>query len=53
LPELQRRAIQLRIVEELEYDRVAAELETSPAAARTDVSRALRSLHEALKEVLP
>jgi len=53
LPELQRRAIQLRIVEELEYERVANDLETSPAAARTYVSRALRSLHEALKEVLP
>ena len=40
----ERRAVQLRIVEELPYVDVAAALEIRPEAARTRVSRGLRTL---------
>jgi RNA polymerase sigma-70 factor (ECF subfamily) len=40
----ERRAVELRVVEELPYDDVAAALEIHPEAARTRVSRGLRAL---------
>jgi RNA polymerase sigma factor (sigma-70 family) len=40
----ERRAVQLRVVEELPYDDVAAALKIQPEAARTRVSRGLRAL---------
>jgi RNA polymerase sigma-70 factor (ECF subfamily) len=40
----ERRAVQLRVVEDLPYDEVAAALEIRPDAARTRVSRGLRAL---------
>jgi RNA polymerase sigma factor (sigma-70 family) len=51
LPEGQRRALELRIVRELDYDDVARELGTTVVAARIRVMRALKSLAEALKGV--
>ena len=44
----QRRAIRLRIVEELPYDRVAHQLGISEQAARARVSRSLKALAAAL-----
>ncbi len=44
LPREQRRALELRIVHQLEYDEVAGALGCSQNAARLRVSRALRSL---------
>ena len=44
LPAEQRVAVQLRLVEELPYQEVAARLDISEQAARARVSRALRSL---------
>ena len=44
LPEHERRALELRVVEELPYEAVAETLEIRPAAARLRVSRALRRL---------
>lgn len=44
LPEAQRRAVELRVVDELSYDQVADRLGTSPGAARVRVHRALASL---------
>jgi RNA polymerase sigma-70 factor (ECF subfamily) len=44
LPEHERDALELRVVEELPYDQVAERLEIRPAAARLRVSRALRRL---------
>ncbi len=44
LPEHERDAIELRVVDELSYDQVAERLEIRPAAARLRVSRALRRL---------
>jgi RNA polymerase sigma-70 factor (ECF subfamily) len=52
LPEGQQRAIELRVVRELDYDDVARELGTTVVAARIRVMRALNSLAEALKGVL-
>ena len=52
LPAGQQRAIELRVVRELDYDDVARELGTTVVAARIRVMRALRSLAEALKGVL-
>ena len=40
----ERRAVQLRVVEELPYEDVAAALKIRPEAARTRVSRGLRAL---------
>lgn len=44
LPEHEREALELRVVDELPYDDVAARLGVRPAAARLRVSRALRRL---------
>jgi RNA polymerase sigma factor (sigma-70 family) len=52
LPEHERDALQLRVVDELPYDAVAKRLAIRPAAARLRVSRALRRLHSTLREDL-
>jgi RNA polymerase sigma-70 factor (ECF subfamily) len=55
LPEDVRRALELRIVDELPYDAVARELETTAGAARVRVHRGLTALRSRLlqtKEVL-
>lgn len=44
IPEHERDALELRVVDELPYDDVAARLAIRPAAARLRVSRALRRL---------
>jgi RNA polymerase sigma-70 factor (ECF subfamily) len=44
LPEGQRDAIQLRVIDDLDYDGVAAALGTTPRAARVRVSRGLAAL---------
>jgi RNA polymerase sigma-70 factor, ECF subfamily len=44
LPEHERDALELRVVDELSYDQVAERLAIRPAAARLRVSRALRRL---------
>jgi len=44
LPEHEREAVELRVVDELPYPDVAARLGVRPAAARLRVSRALRRL---------
>jgi RNA polymerase sigma-70 factor, ECF subfamily len=44
LPEHEREALELRVVDELPYEDVAARLDVRPAAARLRVSRALRRL---------
>ncbi len=48
LPDAQREAIRLRVVEELEYDDVAAALGTTPGAARVRVHRGLAALRQRL-----
>jgi RNA polymerase sigma factor (sigma-70 family) len=48
LPKGQRAAIELRVLDDLGYDRVAAELATTPAAARVRVTRGLGFLRERL-----
>jgi RNA polymerase sigma-70 factor (ECF subfamily) len=48
LPSDQRDAVRLRIVDELSYDDVAAQLGISPQTARARVSRGLRALARAL-----
>jgi RNA polymerase sigma factor (sigma-70 family) len=51
LPEHEREALELRVLEELPYEKVADRLGVRPAAARLRVSRALRRLSSlALKE---
>jgi RNA polymerase sigma-70 factor (ECF subfamily) len=52
LPREQRRAVELRVLEELSYVEVARRLSIRPAAARLRVSRALRRLAVAMKEEL-
>jgi RNA polymerase sigma factor (sigma-70 family) len=52
LSDNQRRALQLRIVEELPYEEVARRLGTTEPAARARVSRGLRALAVALEPVL-
>jgi RNA polymerase sigma factor (sigma-70 family) len=49
LPETQRRALELRVVDELPYERVAASLGCSQTAARIRVVRALGSLSRLMK----
>jgi RNA polymerase sigma factor (sigma-70 family) len=49
LSELQRSALQLRIVDELPYDEVARRLGTTESTARARVSRGLRALATALE----
>ena len=44
LPVDQRRAVELRVVHELEYERVAEEIQSSQEVARARVSRGLRAL---------
>lgn len=44
LPEHERRALELRVLDELPYEAVAERLDVRPAAARLRVSRALRRL---------
>ena len=44
LPAEQRRALELRVVQQLDYDEVAGRLGCSQNAARLRVSRALRAL---------
>jgi RNA polymerase sigma factor (sigma-70 family) len=51
LPDGQRAAIQLRVLDDLDYDRVAAELETTPAAARVRVTRGLGFLRDRLTSI--
>jgi RNA polymerase sigma factor (sigma-70 family) len=50
LPEHERKALELRVVDDLPYDQVAARLAIQPAAARLRVSRALRRLALATTE---
>jgi RNA polymerase sigma-70 factor (ECF subfamily) len=52
LPEEQRRAVELRVLDDLSYGEVARRLSIEPAAARLRVSRALRRLAVELKEEL-
>lgn len=49
LPATQRRAVELRVIQELPYEQVASELECSEGAARIRVTRALGSLSRHLK----
>jgi RNA polymerase sigma-70 factor (ECF subfamily) len=46
LPESQREAVRLRVVDQLEYDEVALALGTSPSAARVRVHRGLAALRK-------
>jgi RNA polymerase sigma-70 factor (ECF subfamily) len=48
LPADQRDAVRLRVVDELEYDDLAARLGVTPQTARARVSRGLRALGEAI-----
>jgi RNA polymerase sigma-70 factor (ECF subfamily) len=48
LPESQREAIRLRVVDDLTYDAVAERLGTTPAAARVRVHRGLSALRDRL-----
>ncbi|MCL4368472.1 MAG: sigma-70 family RNA polymerase sigma factor, partial [Actinobacteria bacterium] len=48
LPDHERRALELRVLDELPYDEVAHKLTITPAAARLRVSRALKRLSQAL-----
>lgn len=49
LPDGQRRAIELRVLQELGYDEVAAMLDVSEEVARTRVSRGLRTMAHTLR----
>ena len=51
LPSEQRRALQLRVVDQLSYDEVAGRLGCSQNAARLKVSRALKTLTLSMGEV--
>ena len=53
LPGEQRRALELRVVEQLSYDEVAGRLGCSQNAARLRVSRALRTLTARLGDLAP
>lgn len=48
LPQKRRRAVQLRVVEDLPYDAIATRLDCSERAARAHVSRGLRRLERVL-----
>jgi RNA polymerase sigma-70 factor (ECF subfamily) len=52
LPQADRDALELRVVEDRCYSEVASRLACTPQAARLRVSRALRRLHVNLKEDL-
>jgi RNA polymerase sigma factor (sigma-70 family) len=49
LPPGQRRALELRVIQELPYDQVASSLSCTEGAARIRVTRALGSLSDRLK----
>ena len=49
LPSKLRRAVRLRVIDQLEYSEIAHQLHCSPGAARTRVSRGLHQLNEMLK----
>ncbi|HEY4094863.1 MAG TPA: RNA polymerase sigma factor, partial [Baekduia sp.] len=49
LPPSQREAVRLRVLEDLEYAEVAAQLGTSPSAARVRVHRGLSALRARLR----
>ncbi len=49
LPSKLRRAVRLRVIDQLEYPEIARELNCAPGAARTRVSRGLHQLNEMLK----
>lgn len=51
LPEGLRQAVELRVIDELGYDEIAARLECKPAAARTRVHRGLARLNKLMEEV--
>jgi RNA polymerase sigma-70 factor (ECF subfamily) len=53
LPESQREAIRLRVIDDLAYDDVARELGTTPAAARVRVHRGLSVLRSRLSKESP
>ena len=53
LPSDQRRALELRVVEQLDYEEVAGRLGISQNAARLRVSRALRALFVEMRGALP
>lgn len=50
LPDGERRALELRFVDDLDYERVAAELATTPGAARVRVARGLGRLRERMTD---
>ncbi|MGA9762964.1 MAG: RNA polymerase sigma factor [Gaiellaceae bacterium] len=50
LPPEQRQAVDLRVIDGLSYEEIAAKLECTSGAARTRVSRALRSLRNQFRE---
>jgi RNA polymerase sigma-70 factor (ECF subfamily) len=50
LPDHERRAVVLRVIDELSYDEVAKQLAIRPAAARLRVSRGLRRLALVIEE---
>jgi RNA polymerase sigma factor (sigma-70 family) len=52
LPEAQQKAINLRVVEDLGYDKAAERLATSPQAVRARVSRGLSALRKHLLDPL-
>ena len=49
LPVKLRKAVRLRVIDQLEYSEIAHQLHCSPGAARTRVSRGLHQLNEMLK----
>jgi RNA polymerase sigma-70 factor (ECF subfamily) len=51
LPADQREAVRLRVVEELDYNDLATRLEITQQTARARVSRGLRALSDALKDM--
>lgn len=53
ISEDQRRALQLRVVEEREYSDIAGELGVSEQVARSRVSRALGSMRDVLGDAMP
>ncbi|HEX6389044.1 MAG TPA: sigma-70 region 4 domain-containing protein, partial [Solirubrobacteraceae bacterium] len=53
LPPAQREAVRLRILDDLSYDRVAADLGTTPTAARVRVHRGLATLRARLSKTTP
>jgi RNA polymerase sigma factor (sigma-70 family) len=50
LPEEQREAVRLRVLEDMPYNEIAARMQISPDTARARVSRGLRTLNVALRE---